>query len=312
MHEKSWLVSFLGLVVIALLTAGASHAQGRDGSAERPLVVMLVPADGGTEDGTRADFLPLFNAITKTTNVHFEIKAGQSYATVIEGMCAGLADIAWFGAVSYLTARDRGCAELLAVEVTNGSAVYHAGLFVPAGSTVESIDDLTGLTLALGSMNSTSSFVYPLAMIIRGGLDPVNDFEAVYITGSHSNSLSALKAGQVDVAAASLVSYARAVNTGAINPEDFRALARSTPIPNPPLSIHPSVSDELTQTLKTALGSVHANPQIDGGVIRGYGGRVVDYYDATVTDDVYDNAVAEMALVDQDMKAAILLMAGTP
>ncbi|HEY3595536.1 MAG TPA: hypothetical protein VGL13_16725, partial [Polyangiaceae bacterium] len=38
----------------------------RDGSAEKPLQVVLIPADGGTEEGTKSDFLPLFNAITKT------------------------------------------------------------------------------------------------------------------------------------------------------------------------------------------------------------------------------------------------------
>src|SRR5882724_2047454 len=64
----------------------ATAKWARDGSAEKPLMVMLIPADGGTEDGTKSDFLPLFNAVTKTQGLHFDVRVGQSYSAVVEGM----------------------------------------------------------------------------------------------------------------------------------------------------------------------------------------------------------------------------------
>src|SRR4030095_7120456 len=82
-----------------------------DGWRQRPFRVVLVPADGGTEDGTRADFQPLFNAVARMTGRRCELTVAQSYAAATEAMCTGAAEIGWFGAVSYLQTKSRGCAE---------------------------------------------------------------------------------------------------------------------------------------------------------------------------------------------------------
>ena len=67
------------------------------GSATRPLRVMLIPADGGTEEGTRADFEPVFNAITRMAHLYFEIRVGQSYNAVVQGMMNEQVDVAFLG-----------------------------------------------------------------------------------------------------------------------------------------------------------------------------------------------------------------------
>ena len=38
----------------------------------------LIPADGGTEEGTIADFEPIFAAITREYGLHFDMKVAQS------------------------------------------------------------------------------------------------------------------------------------------------------------------------------------------------------------------------------------------
>lgn len=299
----------LACILAAFAVCPAVIAQP-NGSSDKPLRVMLVPADGGTEDGTRADFLPIFNALTRSTGLHFDIRAGQSYAAVIEGMCNGLADIAWFGAVSYIQARDRGCAELLAVDVTADSSVYYSGIFVRAGTTIATIEDLRGRSLALGSPHSTSSFVYPVAMLLAAGIDPARDLGAIRITGSHASSLLALNAALVDSAAASLVSYARAVNEGAISEDALVVLARSEPIPNPPLALHPRLDSAIKTAVRNALATVHTADGITAEMIRGYGGKRVDRYDTTVTDDIFDVVKTKMSLVNNDVRSAILRAAG--
>jgi phosphonate transport system substrate-binding protein len=118
---------FSGRIQLALIALGMtflSQLSAQElGSKERPLRVMLVPADGGTEDGTLADFKPMFNSLSKTTGLHFDMKVGQSYAALITAMVNQQADIAWFGAVSYLEAKKRGGAELLSLSVKKGESV---------------------------------------------------------------------------------------------------------------------------------------------------------------------------------------------
>ena len=118
-------------LALTLTAADRGLAQSLpDGSKARPLRVMLVPADGGTEDGMKADFLPLFNAVSRMIDLHFDVRVGQSYGAVVEGMANQLSDIAFFGPVTFMQAKERGAAELLAVAVEKGQSVYYSGIFV--------------------------------------------------------------------------------------------------------------------------------------------------------------------------------------
>jgi len=291
---------------VVILAAPLAAQQIPDGSPARPFRVTLVPADGGTEDGTKADFKPLFDAVTKATGLHFDIKVGQTYGAVVEAICAGVTEIAWFGPASYLPARERGCAELLAVDVHHGQAVYYSGIFVPANSPARSLADLKGKTIAFGDANSASSFVYPVAMLLAAGLDPAKDLAAIRMTGSHANSLKALAEGRVDAAAASFDSFEKAVNQKVLEPGKFRVLAKSDPIPNPPIAMSTKLPAEVKAKLKEAFGSVHTMPGVNQEQIRGYGGKKVDRYDSSIDEDMMKPALVTLAKVSGEVRRAIL------
>ena len=106
-----------GLILLLILALSAPVAAT---AADRPLTVILIPADGGTEAGTKADYQPLFNAVARTSGLRFEIRVAQSYGAVVEALCNGTADIAFVGPVTYIQAHNRHCAELLAVAVEKG------------------------------------------------------------------------------------------------------------------------------------------------------------------------------------------------
>ena len=300
------------LVAAAAATAigiTGALAQQADGSAANPYRVMLVPADGGTEDGTRADFQPLFDAVTQATGLHFDIRVGQSYGSVIEAICSDVVEIAWFGPASYLPAQQRGCAELLAVDVNHGASVYYSGIYARADSGLTTLADLRGRSMAFGDPNSTSSFVYPVAMLLAAGLDPATDLGEIRITGSHANSLQALAEGLVDAAAASFDSYERAINQGVLDPSLFVVIGRSDPIPNPPLAMATRLPPEVKAALREAFNTVHEAPGITPEMIRGYGGKRVERYDATVTDEMMAPALVTLSLVSGDIRQSILARA---
>ena len=234
------------LILCAMLLAGAAAAQPADGSRDRPLRVVLIPADGGTEDGTRADYQPIFGAVSRMTGLQFDIKVGQSYGAVVEALCNGAADIAFVGPVTYIQANQRHCAELLAVGVEKGQSIYYSGIFTKASSSIRTLKDLKGKRVAFGDVNSTSSFVFPMTMIMEAGLDPVRDLAAIRLTGSHANSLAALVQGQVDAAALSFDSYDKAIAQGAVDPRTIRVVARSIP------------RKSLRRTASTAAGPIRS------------------------------------------------------
>jgi phosphonate transport system substrate-binding protein len=295
-----------------LIQTKAFAAPAPLGSAERPLTVILIPADGGTEDGTRADCLPVFNAVSKTTGLQFKLRVGQSYNAVVEAMCNGSADIAFFGPVSYVQAHKRGCADLLAVAVEKGSSTYFAGIFVKASSSIKTLKDLKGKRVAFGDINSGSSFVFPMTMIMQAKLDPIRDLAAIRMTGSHANSLAALTQGQVDAASLSFDSYEKAVNQGALGGTKIRVLARSVPIPNPPLGMNTRLPSAMKLKLKTAFANVNHAPGVTPDMIRGYGGKKVDGYDTAFPEKKYAVAADMMAKIDDGLKGEVLKKAARP
>ncbi len=306
---KRWLFWLLTILASAI----GPHQPGRAyaDTAKAPILrVLLIPADGGTEDGTKSDFKPLFDALSQTTGFKFDVRVGQSYSAVIEGMCAGHADIAWFGPVSYLEARDRGCADFLAIEERAGSTSYYAGLFVLASSDIRSADQLSGRAIALGSSHSASSFAYPLAILKDAGIDPLTELGAVRLSESHTQSLMALNSGQVDVAGASLTSFERAMNQGGLEASRFRLLAKSDPIPNPPLAVSTRLTKQVRAKLQSALARLHETPGIKADAIRGYGGKRVDRYITDFDEAALDAAAERIAFINDDMKAALIRKAG--
>jgi len=294
-------------IVAAMLTGSAFAAKLPDGSKENPLRVLMVPADTGTDDITK-DYAPVFNGITKNYGIHFDIKAGSSYAAVVEGMCNNQADVAWYGASSYGEANEKCGVDLLAVDVKKGNSVYYSGIFTAKGKGIKSLKDLKGKRIAFGSPSSTSSFNFPVAMLIAAGLDPVKDFKKVVIAGSHSASLAALAEGRVDAAAASYNSFGKAVKKGALDAKIFKPLAKSQPIPNPPLAMNKHLNSKTKATLRKAFNNIHN--LIAADKIRGYGGKKVDRYDANFDEKKIFAALSKLGAVTKQVKVGMIDKAG--
>lgn len=296
----------LPLIAALAFTMPALAQTVADGSKEHPLRVLLIPADGGTETGTKADFQPVFNAITRSTGLQFDLKVGQSYGAVVEGMCNQLADIAFFGPVSYVQAHQRGCAQLLAVGVEKGASVYYAGMFAKASTPVAKVQDLKGKRVAFGDVNSASSFTFQVAMMLDAGIDPARDLAAVRMTGSHANSLAALVQDQVDVASLSFESFEKAVNQGQVDPRQVRVVAKSVAIPYPPIAMNTKLPEPTKQQLKAAFESVHKAPGVTPEMIRGYGGNKIDRYDTTFSEKEFGIAAQKMAAITDALKSELL------
>jgi len=304
MKLKQWLVAAATIVTIA---PAAMAGNLGDGSKEHPLRVLMVPTDTGTNDITM-DYAPVFNGITKNYGIHFDLKAGASYAAVVEGMCNDQTDIAWYGAVTFGQANDKCGVDLLAVDVLDGDASYYSGIFVAKNSGIKNISDLKGKSMAFGSPSSTSSFNFPVAMLFADGVDPVKDLKKVIIAGSHSASIAALSEGKVDAAAASYNSFGKAVSVGAIDPTKFGPLAKSQPIPNPPMAMNRGLPEDLKKTLRKAFSEIHT--KIDPEMIRGYGGKKVDRYDTDFDVQKIFDALAKLSAVTDQVKAEMIDKAG--
>jgi len=266
---------------------------------------MLIPADTGA-DTTLDDFRPVFNAISREYGLEFDLRVGTSYAAVVSGMTNKQVDIAFLGPVTLYQAQQNDAAELLAVAVKDGSSSYHSVILARAGSGIEKAEDLAGRSVALGDVNSTSSFRYPVAMMLNAGVDPVKDLGRIVVTGSHSNAIAALREGHVDAAGCSLNAYEKAVKAGVVEKDRFVVVAISRAIPNPPLAMHPGLDESVKRTLREAFGKIHGVEGVKPEMIRGYGGAQYDRYDVAFPQSRFDEAMVELAPVTPELIGEIV------
>lgn len=291
----------------ALAALPAAAADMPDGSASQPVRVIMVPAEIGSRD-TLTDYRPVFNAITEKFGVHFDLKLGDSYAAAVQGLCNDQADIGWYGPVTFGQAHEMCGAELLAVDVKKGNAVYYSGIYARKDAGLTSLKDLKGKSLAVGDPNSTSSFNFPMAMVMAAGIDPARDLEKIIVAGSHTNSIAALKEGRVTAAAASFNAWEKAVKKGVLDPAKFVVLAKSDGIPNPPLAMNPKLAPELKQKIRTAFAKIHT--MVEPQFIRGYGGKQVDRYDTEYPLEKMLGSLNTLKALTKTVKAEIVEKAG--
>ena len=297
----------LVFMIAALSTPG--FAKVHDGTKAKPLRVMLVPSDTGA-DSIADDFRPVFNAITQVYGLHFDIKVGSSFSAVVEGMCNEQVDVAWLGVVTLPIVVDRGCGEFLALDVKKGKSIYYSGIFVAKDSGINTLQDLKGKSMAFGDVLSTSSFNFPVAMLIDAGIDPAKDLGKIYMAGSHTASLAALREGRVDAACASFNVFEKSVQKGIIDSKKIRILKKSEPIPLPPMGMHIKLKPEVKDLLKKAFNNVHKAPGIKPEQIRGYGGKKVDRFDADYSYENIKSSLRKLSAVTDEVKAAMINKAG--
>jgi phosphonate transport system substrate-binding protein len=110
----------------------------------------------------------------------------------------------------------------------------------------------------------------------------------------------------VDVGGASFDSYEKALNAGAINGSEITVVAKSAPLPYPPLSIQPEVNADIKSRLQEAFNTVHTMPGIKPEQIRGYGGKRVDRYTSDVSEETMAEVGDMLNAVNRDVKQSIL------
>jgi phosphonate transport system substrate-binding protein len=143
-------------------------------------------------------------------------------------------------------------------------------------------------------------------MLMDAGIDPAKDLAKVRMTGSHASSLAALLQGQVDAAALSFESYEKAVRENVPGVRDVKVVARSEPIPNPPLVVNTRLPAATRDRLKAAFQNIAQQSGITPEMIRGYGGGQVDGYDAHFPAAKFGPAARKMAMVSDALKGEIL------
>lgn len=247
------LAASVAIVMTAVTAVGCSS----DASADSPTCPNGKIAFGiePFEDPTKLKpaYQVLADALEEKLDCPVELNVLEDYSAEVLAMQNGKLDLGQFGPLGYVFASDRAGAEPLAsFGLADGKlSAYTAGIWVPKDSPIQSVKDLKGKDLALGSVGSTSGDVLPRYALKQEGIEDA-DLKINY-AGGHPEAMLALTNGTVDAAQINSQTLATAKSEGTFDESKFRQIWKSEEIPNDPITVRGDAPDEFKKAVEDAL-----------------------------------------------------------
>lgn len=204
------------------------------------------------------------NFIGKDVGIPLRSFRAAGYSGVSLAMMNNQIDFGIMGPANYATIKkemgDAVDAPLTMME-SDGKTSYVSVIFVKASSSVRSLDDLKGKTIAFADVNSASGYLIPRYYLRKEGKDPERFFSRYIFAGGHEQSVSSVLNGTT-VAGVTWASgvgdvkkgftrgiLQRMVQAGSLNMDDIRIIWTSGPIPNGPFVMRQGLPADLRQKI---------------------------------------------------------------
>ena len=244
--------AFVLVLVATIALAGCGGGGGGSASGDEPLRVGLIPNENPEE--VEAQYQPLEDYLKKELGREVELSVPTTYNAVVEAMVSGELDLAYFGGLTYVQARQRADVHPLFTEVNprTGTTKYRSVIIVPADSNVKNVEDLRGKDFAFGSVSSTSGSLYPSIMLNQAGLDYRTDLGEVVYTGGHDTTAQAVANGRVAAGGLEDRILYDLQEEGIIGKDKVRVIEESDPIEGYPWVVRDDLSDRDERALTEA------------------------------------------------------------
>lgn len=171
-------------------------------------------------------------------------------------------DLAFVCGGPYVEGKDDFGLELLVMpETLSGESVYYSYMIVPVNSPAKRFEELRGKRFAFTDPMSNTGKLVPEYMLAQQGETPERFFGKVIYTSAHDKSVRAVAEGEVDGAAVDSLIYEYLIRKEPQLAKKVRILARSAPYGIPPVVVRPNIPATLRERLRTALLTMHEDPE---------------------------------------------------
>ncbi|MDO8834476.1 MAG: phosphate/phosphite/phosphonate ABC transporter substrate-binding protein [Vicinamibacterales bacterium] len=276
----------LAALVAVLLAVGVIHARSEAEPAPEKPVARFAVVSFYNPRLMYLKYQPLIDYLTQQTPWRFELALSTSYRETVSRLCRGDVQLAYLGPYTYLMAREQCGAKAILRLNTGGREHYASYIMVREDSPVRRMEDLRGKAFGFGAFLSTSSHLMPRAMLLKAGVRPGLDVACRYFE-HHERAARGVLMGEVQACGI------RDLVGEQFKGRGLRILARSEPMLNFPLSVHPQAPDALVAALTEALVALPRRDPSVASVIQGWDGELSGGF-APVAPEAY-SAIADLA-----------------
>ena len=225
--RNAGLVSIIaGAVAISSCGEKKEEAQTPGNNADKVLRISAIPDQDTTAQAER--YAPAAKWLSKKLGVNVEFVPSSDYAASVDKFATGDIQLAWFGGVSGVQARNEvpGSRALVSGTkdlkfksyfIANESTGLTKADSFPAGT--------KGLTFTFGSSGSTSGCIMPAHFIVKNTTQgPLDYYSKVGFSGSHDKTAFQVQDGTYQVGAMNYSTYDRLVKEGKVDPNKCRVI----------------------------------------------------------------------------------------
>ena len=255
--------------VFTALVGAAALAFSAAASAQ-VLKVGLIPSEDSR--AMLAQSKDILDALEKNMGMKVQGFVATDYNGVIEALRAKHLDIAYLGPFSYVLATTVTPVEAFVIAETAkaGRTYYHSQIITLKTSGIKTLDDLKGRNFAFVDPASTSGYAFPLAGLLKAGIEPKRDFKNVIFTGAHDANAVAVANGKVDAATIADRILDAAIAKGHIKADQIEVVWRSAPIPESPMVWRKDLPDDLKAKIKAGFLGIKDLNWSDQGKLNGF------------------------------------------
>ena len=181
-----------------------------------------------------------------------ELVVTTDYSSMIEAMRHGRLDLAYFGPLSYVLARQKSEIEPFAALKVKGSTTYQSVVIANISSGVKAISDIKGKNVAYGDKVSTSSHLIPKSVLAENGLDAGRDYQEHFV-GSHDAVALAVQNGHAQAGGLSRPIFESLVERKMVSLDKVKVLEYSKPFPQYPWTLRSNLKPELKDKIRNAF-----------------------------------------------------------
>jgi phosphonate transport system substrate-binding protein len=283
------------LLSFLVILAGCGTSSSSGSAKQDKFVIAYLPQE--SDEQMQKTYSNFEKELSEKIGIEVEAYQANSYNAAIEAMKNNKADMAMFGPFSYIVAKERADAELIA-NLNNPELEGQAPsvIVVPKDSEIKTIADLEGKTIGFADPVSTTGHLLPKSTIVKElgiGVEELEKsfFKSVQFAGGHDKALIGVVRGQYDAAGVSAMMPAMLEEKGIIEKGSYRVIAESEAIPvGAPFAVRSGLDQEMKGNIKEFLLS-YDDPQYFKNILGTENAKFVE-----ATDSEYDKLrdIAEM------------------
>jgi phosphonate transport system substrate-binding protein len=233
-----------------LLAAVCSIGHASSNPDPETLKVALLPDENAST--VIKNNKPLEIYLEKELGKKIELVVTTDYSSMIEAMRHGRIDMAYFGPLSYVLAKQKSDIEPFAAMKQKGSTTYQSVLIANTGAGIAKISDIVNKNVAYGDKASTSSHLIPKSILAENGLKAGENYRE-HFAGGHDAVAMAVQNGHAQAGGLSKPIFESLVQRGLVDPNKVKVLAESKPYPQYPWTMRSNLKPELKEKIRAAF-----------------------------------------------------------